>query len=170
MKDNFYAPNNEITPYTMAVLPKQDDYGNTGSYVLEDGEKFFVKHKPSKMIDLACKFFGSSLKGRQSGTREISRMKSKLPISIDPSSGMYFFPTLSPVNPNCSWIAHTHIQNIREVTNQSTEIIFKGAQKVVVEVSYGSIMNQVNRTAQYRYMLDNRIQGLHGDKPSKSPK
>lgn len=167
MKTFFYESTNEITPLTMAVMPNRDNYGNAGSHVLEDQTKFYVRHKPSKMIDLACKFFGSSLKGRQTGTKEISSMTSKLPISIDPSSGMYFFPTLSPTNPNCSWIAHTHIKDIREIANQRTEIIFSNDQAVVVDVSYGSIMNQVNRTAQYRYILDHRIKSLEEQKSSK---
>jgi competence protein ComK len=163
MNSSLYTPICEITPFTMAILPQRDENGNVGSYVLEEKEDFFVKASPSKMIDLACKFFGASLKGRQIGTKEISNMTHKLPISIDPSSGMYFFPTLSPINPKCAWLAHTHIQEIKEVGNQRTEIFFKNGLSIIVNVSYGSIMNQINRTAQYRYVLDERIKSLQSD-------
>ena len=161
MRKKFYLPAHEITPLTMAILPQHDENGYAGSLIMEEEEEFIVKYSPSKMIDDACKFFGASLKGRQIGTREISNMTHKVPISIDPSSGMYFFPTLSPVNPMCAWIAHTHIGKIMEAADQCTQIIFKNGQSIIVDVSFGSMMNQVNRTAQFRYMLDNRIKHLH---------
>lgn len=150
----------EITPLTMAILARHDEYGNTTSYVLEEQEEFYVKTTPSKVIDFACRFFGASLKGRQEGTRAIADLTHKVPISIDPSSGMYFFPTFSPANPKCSWIAHTHLSKIQEAENQCTEVVFKNGKRVILDVSFGSMMNQVNRTAQFRYKLDNRMKEL----------
>lgn len=153
----------EITPLTIAILPRRTEKGRLGSSILEDEEEYFVNEPPSKVIDLACKFFGASLKGRQTGTREVSNMTHKLPISIDPVSGLYFFPTLSPTNPNCAWIAHSHIKDIIEVENQSTKILFKNGLNIIVNISYGSLKNQINRTAQYRFVLDERINGLQSD-------
>ncbi len=90
-------------------------------------------------------------------------MTHKLPISIDPICGIYFFPTLSPTNPNCAWIAHSHIQEVMEVENQRTKVIFKNDLSTIVDVSYGSLKNQINRTAQYRFILDDRIKRLQID-------
>lgn len=157
---HLYLPTHEITPQTMAVLPQRDKYGNTGSYVIEDQAEYFIKDPPSKVIDKACKFFGSSLRGRQEGTRAISDLTHKAPISIDPASGMYFFPTSSPVNPKCSWIAHTHISKMYEAPNRCTKVVFKNGKSITLDVSLGSMENQVNRTAQFRYMLENRINSL----------
>lgn len=165
---SFYSPTHEVTPLTMAILAKQDKDGNTSSHVLEEQVEFFVDYSPSKVIDHACKFFGASLKGRQDGTREISSITHKAPISIDPSSGMYFFPTSSPTNPKCSWIAHTHISEVNKAANQSTELVFKNGQKIIVDVSFGSMLNQVQRTAQFRYLLDNRIKFLQKHKTEKN--
>src|SRR5690625_6248033 len=88
----------------MAVLPQHDKEGNTSSHVIEGNEDYFVAFSPSKVIDFACRFFGSSLKGRQEGTKAVSNITHKAPISVAPSSGIYFLPTLSPVNPMCGWI------------------------------------------------------------------
>lgn len=63
--------------------------------------------------------------GRQDGTKDISGITHKAPISIDPASGMYFFPTSSPRNKHCSWIAHSHIDFIQPTKNQMTEVHFK---------------------------------------------
>lgn len=161
MKKKLYVIKSEITPLTLAILPKRTDRGRVGSFILEDSVEYFVKDSPSKVIDLACKFFGASLHGRQIGTKEVCNMTHKLPISIDPASGIYFFPTLSPTNPKCAWIAHSHIKDVIDMENQRTKVIFKNDLSIIVDISYGSLQNQINRTAQYRYILDQRIKGLH---------
>lgn len=160
MLNGFYSPSHEVTPLTMAIIAQQDTSGKPNTCVLEEQEEYIVRHSPSKVIDYACKYFGSSLRGRQDGTRGICGITHKAPISIDPTSGMYFFPTTSPTNPNCSWIAHSHIEKVNKGHGRSTEVIFKNGKKVQIWVSFGSILNQVQRTAQFRYLLDNRIKYL----------
>lgn len=70
---------------------------------------------------------------------------------------MYFFPTASPQNPFCSWISHTHVDRIRKASGRGTEFIFKNGSAIILEVSYGSMINQLHRTAQFRYLLDEKI-------------
>ncbi|MGM8366092.1 competence protein ComK [Virgibacillus sp. W0181] len=155
-----YTTAHEINPLTMAAIAQHDEYGHTHTYVMEEQGTFTIKQSPSKMIDYACKFFGSSLKGRQEGTKDICGITHKAPVSIDPISGMYFFPTASPTNSNCSWIAHSHIDKVNQAADQKTEIIFKNGERIILDISFGSMLNQVQRTAQYRYLLDNRIRFL----------
>ncbi|MEI3612853.1 competence protein ComK [Pseudogracilibacillus sp. SO30301A] len=150
----------EVTPLTMAVLSGKDDKGSRNTVVLEEKKEYTVHTTPTKMIDEACKFFGSSLKGRLEGTKDISRITHKAPIAIDPSSGMYFFPTASPSNEECSWIAHSHVKDIQSIGKTKTEIIFKNGRRIIINVSYGSMMNQLQRTAQFRYSLDTRMKIL----------
>src|SRR5690625_5941916 len=118
MLKNIYSSATEITPLTMAVLAQHDESGNATTCVLEPEAEYVVKQSPSTVINNACVFFGISLKGRQESTRNISGITYKAPISIDPSSGMYFFPTKSPANPECSWIAHSHIDNLNKAMVQ----------------------------------------------------
>src|SRR5690625_7893119 len=70
---------------------------------------------------------------------------------------MYFFPTASPMNESCSWIAHSHIDQIFPKENNQTEILFKNGKRILFDVSYGSMVNQVHRNAQFRYSLEDRI-------------
>ncbi|WP_246521448.1 MULTISPECIES: competence protein ComK [Ornithinibacillus] len=167
--EELYSPLHEITPLTLAVVAKQDEAGNVRTYVLEEETEYTVEQSPSKLIDYACRFFGSSLKGRQDGTRDICGITHKAPISIDPSSGMYFFPTTSPTNAKCSWIAHSHIDHVTR-TRDKTDIVFKNGKKLSLDASYGSVMNQIHRTAQFRYQLDNRIKHLQLHKTGPRPK
>ncbi|WP_010650064.1 competence protein ComK [Oceanobacillus massiliensis] len=163
---NYYFTTHEITPVTMAVIAKRNPEGENVTYVIEEDTEYVLDQTPTKIIDEACRFFGSSLKGRQDGTRDICGITHKAPISIDPSSGMYFFPTSSPSNPKCAWIAHSHIDKVSRANNQQTEIQFKNGSRVVLDISYGSMLNQLQRTAQFRFQLDNRIKFLQQYSPA----
>ncbi|MDY0406214.1 competence protein ComK [Virgibacillus sp. 179-BFC.A HS] len=160
MMNKFNSSSYEITPLTLAVISRPNKDGKIETLALEEHDEYRVQHSPSKIIDQACKFFGSSLKGRQEGTRDIYGIKHKAPICIDPFSGMYFLPTLSPANPSCSWIAHSHVKTLHKAANSCTEIEFKNGRRIVLEASYGILLNQLERTAQFRYLLEERIKYL----------
>lgn len=160
MNRSLYSGESEITSLTMAILPRKTENGGIGSHILESEAEYFLEESPSKVIDTACKFFGQSLAGLQNGTKEVINMSHKLPISIDVWSGMYFIPTLSATNPKCAWINHTHIESVERVGKKQTKVNFNEELSAMVEVSYGSLMNQINRTAQFRFILDKRIKGL----------
>lgn len=163
----YYTPSHEITPLTLAIVAEQDQYGHIGSRIFDEDDEHYVSGlTPTKMIDYTCRYFGANLKGRQEGTRDICGITHKAPISINPMSGMYFFPTISPANPQCSWISHSHIERVNKAVNQQAEIVFKNGKKLLLNVSFGSIINQVQRTAQYRYLLDSRLKLLFHQPPS----
>ncbi|WP_186579108.1 competence protein ComK [Aquibacillus kalidii] len=153
--------NYEVNPSTLAIIAKELD-GRHVAWIMEDGEDadYYVRQSPRKIMDVTCRFFGSSLKGRQDGTKDVCGISHKAPISIDSSSGMYFFPTTSPNNVNCSWIAHSHLDRINKLPEHFTELVFKNGRTVILKVSYGSMINQIQRTAQFRYLLDKRIKDL----------
>lgn len=147
----------EITPLTMAIVPYESEEGAIHTRIMEKGSSYEVESHPSKIIDLACRYFGATLKGRQEGTFEVCSYTHKVPIAIDPYSGMYYFPTESPLSRSCVWIAHTHVKDIKEAKYQQTEVVFMNGERITVDVSFGSMQNQVQRTAQFRYKLDTRI-------------
>lgn len=160
MSSSFYSEESQVTPFTKAILPEKTEGGRIGSRILEKDTEYIIKKSPSKVIDLACKFFGKTLIGLQEGTKEVCNFKHKLPISIDVWSGMYFLPTMSPTNSRCAWINHTYIENVEEVGSRQTRINFKDGSSEIIGVSHGSLLNQINRTAQYRFILDERIKSL----------
>ncbi|MRG86965.1 competence protein ComK [Salinibacillus xinjiangensis] len=53
----------EITPFTLAVIPERIDDIRTGTRVLEEHNQYVLRYSPRKIMDNACKFFGSSLRG-----------------------------------------------------------------------------------------------------------
>src|SRR5699024_2951607 len=98
---------NELLTYEfyllkMTIIAIENESGVINTQVFENEANYLINKSPVKMVDHACRYFGSSLRGRQDGTKDISGITHKAPISIDPASGMYFFPTSSPRNKNCS--------------------------------------------------------------------
>ncbi|HLR70110.1 MAG TPA: competence protein ComK [Pseudogracilibacillus sp.] len=160
----------EISPLTMAVLPVSDDEtGAMNTVIIEQTGSYRVPSPPTKLIDSACRFFGSSLQGRVEGTREISRFTHKAPIVIDPSTGMFFFPTMSPRNRNCAWINHSYVENVQAINQKQTKVVFSNNEYVIVDISYGSMVNQLQRTAQFRFSLENRMKQIHSEMKKKLP-
>lgn len=157
MKKDNYTSKFEITPLTMAIVPHESEEGVVHTRIMERETSYLVASHPSKVIDSACKYFGASLKGRQEGAFDVCKFTHKVPIAIDPYSGMYYFPTESPVSQTCVWIAHTHVKEIRKAQYQQTEVIFTNGERIIVDVSFGSMQNQLHRTAQFRYKLGDRI-------------
>ena len=148
----------EINPLTMAVLSRDNLDGTFSTVILEEQNEYNAFVTPTKMVDQACKYYGASLRGRLDGTKDVINITHKAPIAIDPGAGMYFFPTASPQNKRCSWLAHSHIADIFPAKHGSTTAIhFTNGKNIVVDVSYGSMRNQLNRTAQFRYKMDERV-------------
>src|SRR5699024_12732838 len=115
---------------TMAIIAIENESGINNTQIFENETNYLINKSPVKMIDHACRYFGISLRGRQDGTKDISGITHKAPISIDPASGMYFFPTSSPRNKQCSLLAHSHIDIIQTTKNHINEVHIKDNQKI----------------------------------------
>lgn len=147
----------EVTKYTMAVVAEKMQDGRVVSKVIELEGDYHVNAKPLKIIERSCRYFGSSLKGRQDGTREVAGITHKAPIAIDPTSGIYMFPTLSPNKDECTWLAHTYISKVEAIDQDKISVTFHNNKAITIPVSKGSFENQLHRTAQFRYLLSTRI-------------
>ncbi len=148
-------PNIDST--TLAVLPYQISKDLYGSYVLETREDYYTHLSPKKLIDESCQYYGSSLKGRLAGTRAIFGVNRKPPISIEPNKGLFFLPTNSPHSAECIWLAHGHIDYLEKLQPKQTKVHFNNGKELVVDISYISLNNQLQRTAQFRHLLMERL-------------
>lgn len=148
----------EVNPYTMAVVgEKISKEQPVYSRVIEVEDEFLVKMKPSMVMDRSCKYFGSSLKGRQEGARELTGITYKVPIAVDPTNEIYMFPTISPNKDTCAWLSHSYILDYQTAGPEKTIVTFTNHKSIILDVSKGSFENQLNRTAQYRFLLSKRI-------------
>jgi competence protein ComK len=67
------------------------------------------------------------------------------------------FPTMSPTKDICAWVAHAYVSKFKPVGSERTLVTFTTNIEIIFDISSGSFENQLNRTAQYRYLLSERI-------------
>lgn len=144
--------NYEVNEGTLAIIAA----GSSKSRVLEDNKEYLVDNTPFEIIDHSCKYFGSSYEGRKAGSKEILNIEYKVPIVIESSKNIIFFPTLSPTSIDCCWICLKQIKAIKEIDDYGTEIIFNNEQRVILPVSKRMIENQVFRASRLDLILRNR--------------
>ena len=141
----------EISQDTLAIIP----IDSKKSEVIEIGDNFIVNKSSTKIVDDSCRFFGSSLNGRHEGTKSLIGVNYKAPVIVEETSSMIFFPTNSPRLTDCTWISLNNIENYSK-NNGKTEIVFKNGKVIEVDVSYGSLENQVLRSTRLESILRKR--------------
>ena len=147
----------EINPLTVAVMPVEVEGGKIYSKVYQLDEEFFVPSKPLDLIKKACKAFGASYEGRRDGFRHLVGITHKVPITIDSTNLVYFFPTNSPTKTPCAWISHEHVKEYKKVDSSHTHVTFRNNKTIVIPISAYSFEKQMLRTALLRTRLMQKI-------------
>ena len=142
----------EINDDTLAIVPT--DIWN--SIVLEDECSYNIKMKPLDIVDYSCKYFGSSYEGRKTGAGDILNSGYKLPIMVEETKNLIFFPTMSPLDDECSWISLKSISNYYKISNDKTRVEFKNGKSITLNVSFNSFNNQVMRASRLESVIRNR--------------
>lgn len=138
----------EINSETQAIIPIGDDK----SKIIESSRTLIVNQSPMKIIDSSCKYFGSSYQGRFIGTKNLIGVSHKAPIIIEETKEIIFFPTNSPRLDNCAWLSLKHLQNYKKSNNNSV-ITFNSGYLLSLDISYGSLDNQVLRATRLESVL-----------------
>lgn len=141
----------EINSSTLAVIPVDDSI----SKVLEEETEYLVNQSTMKIIDASCKFFGSSFKGRSDGTKSLIGGNYKLPVVIEESRDIIFFPTSSPRLADCTWISLNNLVDYQKNNNHSL-VKFKNGTLLNIEISIFSLENQVLRASRLENVLRKR--------------
>ena len=95
----------EINSSTCALIPNSD----FSTRIIETYNIINVPYSVSNIIDYSCAYYGSSFKGRLCGSKNALGSKYKLPIIIEESREMIFFPTTSYESDTCAWISLKNI-------------------------------------------------------------
>lgn len=142
----------EINEGTLAVLPKEKGY----SKILEDENEYVVEERPYKILDSSCQYFGSSYEGREQGSQHVlGSSRYKVPVVVEETRNIIFFPTISPAHSDCSWISLGQIKHY-EKKGQDTKIIFKNNKEIILPISYRSIENQILRATRLESIMRSR--------------
>ncbi len=142
----------EINEGTLAIMPMDSNM----SKVLEDEVEYVIEENPYQIMEESCRYFGSSYKGRKEGAKSILGDGYKIPILVEDGRSIVFFPTVSPDDRNCIWLASSRIRNIESIDELSSRIIFDNNQEIEIPISYRSLQNQLLRATRLESVVRNR--------------
>lgn len=143
--------NYEINSSTLAIIPIAKEI----SKVIEEDDVITVNKSTTEIIDDSCKYFGSSYLGRHEGTKNLIGINYKSPIVIEESNEIIFFPTSSPRFDNCYWISLKKILKYKKEAGR-TIVIFKNNLELPINISIGSLENQILRSTLLESVLRSR--------------
>ena len=145
--------NYEITYDTQAIVPINE---NTSKAIEEDNE-YIVEGNILSVLEHSCEYFGSSYEGRKEGTKKLLGITHKSPIIVEESRKIIFFPTSSPEKLDCIWINLEKIDKYYKLDKKKSVIKFKNGDIIELNISYGSLQNQILRSTRLKFVLDERI-------------
>ena len=125
--------------------------------IVEKETEYIIEVSAQKVLEHSCEYFGSSFEGRKEGTKKLLGITHKSPIIVEESRKIIFFPTSSPDNYDCMWINLEKIEKFYKTGNKRSEILFKNGNILPLDISYGSLTNQILRATRLKYILEERI-------------
>lgn len=143
--------NYEINSGTLAVIPIDE----STSKVIELDNEYIVNKPCFEIIDDSCNYYGSTYQGRYEGTKNMIGMNYKLPIIIEESKNIIFFPTTSPRLINCSWVSLNNLKTYLR-NNEGSDIVFKNESIVNFSISIFSLESQILRASRLESILRSR--------------
>ena len=142
----------EVNCDTLALVPISENE----TKIIERNNVFNINRPVMNIIEDSCEYFGSSYLGRHEGTKKLIGITHKAPIIIEESKNLIYFPTTSPRLENCIWIALNNIKTY-ERKNGKTELEFTNNKRIRLDISFGSLDNQVLRATKLESVLRKRI-------------
>ena len=140
----------EISSKTCAICYKSENECT----VIEGKEEKALKINIQKYINYNCEYYGSSFEGRKKGSKFILGMKYKLPIIIEESREIIFFPTKAYEKAGCSWISLKNIVSYEG--SKKTKVTFNNGIQKEFDISLESFENQILRANKLLLILKNR--------------
>ena len=135
-----------ITKRTVAILPCYDMMKQS-IIVLEDGSTIMTPLRPYQLLQLSCRQYNSSIEERIVTAKRVASVKGKVPIVIEPSLGLVFFPTKSPKRDDCEWYAWSHMIDVLEEDGQ-TKLKTRNGMILPVNASPYIVRNQMKATGE----------------------
>lgn len=143
----------EINFNTQTILP----LSNGGTKIMENGSPYIMDCNPINVIEHSCEYFGSSYEGRKSGTEKLLGITHKSPIIVEESNRLIIFPTKSPTRSDCIWINLSQVNKYYSVNNHRSAVKFKNGDELELDISIGSLTNQIMRASRLKFVLDERL-------------
>ena len=118
----------EINKETAAIVGINEKF----TKIVEKENDYFINDIAYEVMDYSCQYFGSSYLGRVDGSKRILGANYKLPIIVEESNDLIFFPISSPDSPKCIWISLKWYDSV-DVEDGKTFIKLKNGKKIILE-------------------------------------
>lgn len=141
----------EINKDTCAVMTVNENI----TKVLEKDEEYFVNKSSYEVMEDSCQYYGSSCEGRMKGTKMILGSNYKVPIVVEESNDIIFFPTEAASSSNCIWLALNNIEKYEKV-NGFTRVIFNSGKEIYLKMSLSSFEMQLLRANRLSSIIKKR--------------
>lgn len=141
----------EVNNRTCAVIGINDEV----TKIIEKDDDYFINKNSYSVMEDSCQYYGSSCDGRIKGTKMILGSNYKVPIVVEESTDMIFFPTESPYSDKCVWISLNNIESY-EKSNGFTKVCFGDGKEITVKMSVGAFEMQVLRANRLSAILRKR--------------
>ncbi len=148
----------EINEDTLYILPT----GENSCRVVEKSDEYKVFSSAYDVMDHSCMYFGSSMDGRLSGSKNVLGSIYKVPIVVEESMSIIFFPTSSVNSSKNIWISVNNIVSY-EKFGKKTRIFFRNNKDFIVDIPYYSVKNQVVRCAMLESIIRKRKNAKKSD-------
>lgn len=130
----------EINEDTLYILPT----GNESCMIVEKSDEYNISSSAYDVMDHSCTYFGSSINGRLLGSKSVLGSIYKVPIVVEESMNIIFFPTKSVTSLKNIWISVNNIVSYEKV-GKKTKILFSNNKEFIADIPYYSFRNQVVR-------------------------
>ena len=141
-----------INVETLLIIP----YGKGKSKIFENDKVFIVNESTSNILKNSCLFFGASIEGRRDAAKLILGIDMKVPIIVENTKNILFFPVSNCVKRNSIWISYSNLLKYSKFNDFSTVVYFMNNMKVRVDAKYSLIDNQVIRCIKLENLLNKR--------------
>lgn len=146
-----------INENTLALLPAMQIEYDT--IVIEKQKELYIRQTPFQLIKAACFNDWCTYEGKRQAVILHTNLKRKVPIPINTTKGIYFFPTHSQKSIHNNWIAFHHIVNFNKVKAESnspskTIISFTNGMEMKFDIPFSTIQRQIERAFECKYKLE----------------
>lgn len=142
----------EINAETLLIMP----YGKNQSKVFEYDGEFIVNMTSLDIIKHSCLYFGCTYEGRKESVKSFIGVDMKVPILIEESRNIIFFPTNSCINRNSIWVSYQNLLKYSKLNDFSTILYFRKNKNYKIDVKYKLVDNQVIRCMKLNTFLGKR--------------
>ena len=143
----------EINKETCAII----NYNNEISQVIEKKQEYLLPKKTFEVMEDSCAYYGSSYEGRLKGTKMMLGCNYKLPIIIEETNDIIFFPTDGIDNEKCSWISLNHVLKYEDYKGY-TKVTFTGGKTIILKMAVSSFETQLLRATRLQNLIKKRTE------------